>query len=96
MSVEAEEAATTDVANLARLFRDADEAMTPDAAEALLRIRFEPRDLERIRLLLERHRDDALSPAERAEMQNDRRVSYLLDLMHSRARSTLKKHRPAG
>ena len=39
-----------------------------------------------------KNQEDRLSPKEKAEMENYRRVSFLLDLMHSKARRSLKKH----
>jgi hypothetical protein len=43
--------------------------------------------------LVVKNQDDLLTPQERAEMENYRNVGFLLDLMHSKARRTLKKHR---
>ena len=40
-----------------------------------------------------KNQDDLLTPQEKAEMENYRRVGFLLDLMHSKARRSLKKHR---
>ena len=39
-----------------------------------------------------KNQEDRLSPKEKAEMENYRRVSFLLDLMHSKARRSLKTH----
>ena len=91
MSAEASVAPVSEAAILSRLIPTQDEALTTDGAEALLRIRFDPADLERIHDLLERNRTDAMRPEERAELESYRRVSFLLDLMHSRARFALKK-----
>jgi uncharacterized protein YnzC (UPF0291/DUF896 family) len=63
-----------------------------NAAEALLRIRFEQSDLDRIHDLVMRNQEDRLTPAERVELKSYRRVSFLLDLMHSKARRSLKHH----
>lgn len=93
MSVEANAAPISETAILSRLIPTEDDALTADGAEALLRIRFDPADLERIHDLLERNRDDSIRPEDRAELESYRRVSFLLDLMHSRARLALKKHR---
>lgn len=57
----------------------------------MLGIRFDPRDLDRMHELAEKNHEDRLTPAERSEMENYRRVSFLLDLMHSKARRSLKK-----
>lgn len=82
----------SDAAILARLIRPEDESLSDDAARSLLRIRFEQADLDRMHELALRHQSDQLSDAERAEMDSYRRVGLLIDLMHSRARRTLKKH----
>ncbi len=75
---------------LGRLFRR-DNHLTPEAARALLEIRFDRDDLDRIHDLVTRNQDDALTLDERAELESYLRVSSLLDLMHARARRALKK-----
>jgi uncharacterized protein YnzC (UPF0291/DUF896 family) len=42
--------------------------------------------------LAAKNQDDRLTLNEKAEMENYRRVSFLLDLMHSKARRSLKMH----
>jgi hypothetical protein len=83
----------SDTAILSRLIRPEDNTLSVDAAEALLRIRFEQSDLDRIHDLVTRNQDDRLSLDERTELENYRRVSFLLDLMHSKARRSLKNSR---
>lgn len=39
-----------------------------------------------------KNQDDALTPAEKDELESYLRVSYFLDLMHAKARTSLKKH----
>jgi hypothetical protein len=39
-----------------------------------------------------KNQEDKLTAKERTELENYRRVSFLLDLMHSKARRSLKKH----
>jgi hypothetical protein len=92
MATETNLSLTSEAAILSRLIRPEDESLTADAAESLLQIRFESRDLNRMHDLVTRNQEDRLTPDERAEMENYRRVSYLLDLMHSKARRSLKKH----
>lgn len=84
---------SSDVAILSRLVRPEQGVLSVDAAESLLAIRFEQADLDRIHDLTTRNQDDLLTPAERIEMEDYRRVSYLLDLLHSKARRALTKHR---
>jgi hypothetical protein len=94
MSTEAAASRTSDMAILSRLIRPEDDTLSPDAAESLLAIRFEEKDLDRIHELVTKNQDDRLKPAEKAELDHYRRVSFLLDLMHSKARRSLKRHRP--
>jgi hypothetical protein len=83
----------SDTAILSRLIRPEVDDLSADAAESLLRIRFDQGDLERLHDLVARNQDDLLAPGEKADMDNYRRVNFLLDLMHSKARTSLKKHR---
>jgi uncharacterized protein YnzC (UPF0291/DUF896 family) len=84
---------TTQAAILSRLIRPEEDTLTPETAEGLLRIKFEQRDLDRMHELAVKNQDGLLTPQEQAEMENYRSVGFLLDLMHSKARRTLKKHR---
>ena len=61
-----------------------------------MRFRLDQGDLDRMRELVAKNQDDRLTPAEKDEMANYRRVSFLLDLMHSKARRSLKKHKAAN
>jgi hypothetical protein len=63
---------TSDTAILARLIRPDDDSLSAEAAKALLNIRFESGDLDRMHELVVKNQDDALTPAERAEMDNYR------------------------
>jgi hypothetical protein len=91
MATETAVSQTSDAAILGRLIRPDDGRLSPGAAEALLAIRFGQLDLDRIHELVVKNQDDALT-AEKVELDNYRRVSFLLDLMHSKARRSLKKH----
>ena len=83
----------SDAAILARAVRPDDAGLSQAAAEAWLAIRLDHRDLDRMHELAVKNQEDRLSAAEKAEMESYRRVSFLLDLMHSKARRSLKKHR---
>ena len=96
MAIGIEGSPTSEVAILSRLIRPEDATLSAEAAEGLLAIRFEERDLDRIRDLVARNQEDRLTSPERTEMENYRRVSFLLDLMHSKARRSLKRHGAAG
>jgi len=58
----------------------------------LLTIRFGQQDLDRIHELAVKNQDDALTRSERADLESYLRVSSFLDLMHAKARRSLKKH----
>ena len=85
--------ASTDTEILSRLIRPEEGNWAEGAAETLLNIRFEKADLDRIHDLVVRNQEDSLSPEERAELEDYLRVSFLLDLMHSKARRSLRAHR---
>jgi hypothetical protein len=49
-------------------------------------------DLDRLHELVVKNQDDALMPADKAELESYRRISLLVDLMHANPLCTLKKH----
>ena len=63
-----------------------------ETAEALLRLSLDQSDLDRLHELVVKNQDDALTPAEKAELESYLRVSFLVDLMHAKALCSLKKH----
>jgi hypothetical protein len=71
-----------------------DEADLPgDAAEAVLKIfRLDQSDQARLHDLLVKNQDDALTPAEKDELESYLRISLLVDLMHAKARFSLNSH----
>ncbi len=95
MATETRISATSEAAILGRLIRPDNGDLRAEAAEALLAIRFESRELDRMHELALKNQEDKLTPREKAEMENYRRVSFLLDLIHSKARRSLKRHRAA-
>jgi uncharacterized protein YnzC (UPF0291/DUF896 family) len=84
---------TSEAAILTRLIRPDDGSLTPEAAAAWLAIRFEQGQLDRMHELAQKNQDGLLTPAEQAEMENYRSVGFLLDLIHSKARRSIKKQR---
>ena len=76
---------------LARLIRPEDDDLPAEAAKAFLNIRFDRHDLDRIHELVTKNQDDALTPAEKADLESYLHVSSILDLMHAKARRALKK-----
>ncbi len=92
MAIETHTPHTSDVAILSRLIRPEADNLSASAAEGWLAIRFEKSDLDRMHELVTKNQDDKLTAKEKTELENYRRVSFLLDLMHSKARRSLKKH----
>lgn len=81
-----------DAAILARLIRPNDESLPAAEAKALLNIRFDSGELDRIQELVKKNQDDALSSAEKADLESYLRISAFVDLMHAKARRSLKSH----
>ena len=92
MATETSKPATSEAAILARLIRPDNGDLRIEAAEALLALRFDSSELDRMHELVLKNQEDRLTTDEKADMENYRRVSFLLDLMHSKARRSLKKH----
>lgn len=85
----------SDAAIMSRLIKPEAEDLSAEAAESLLRLRLDPRDLDRMHELTTKNQDGLLTLDEQAEIDSYRRVGFLLDLMHSKARRSLKR-RQAG
>jgi hypothetical protein len=62
-----------------------------EQAKALLRLEFEQSDLDRLHELVVKNQDDELTPADKEELECYLRVSAVLDLMHAKARYSLRK-----
>jgi len=92
MATQSSVSTNSEAAIPSRVIRPDNGDLRPEAADALLAIRFESCDLDRMHELAAKNQDDRLSPKEKAEMENYRRVSFLLDLIHSKACRSLKKH----
>ncbi len=92
METETQISQTGDAGILARLIRADDASLMPEAARALLNIRFTDTDLARIHELAVKNQDDALTPAEKSDLESYLRVGAFLDLMHAQVRRSLKKH----
>ena len=84
---------STEAAILARMLHPEKADLPDDAAQALLRLlQFDQADLDRMHELAVKNQDDLLIPSEKAELENYLRVSYFIDLMHAKARLSLKTH----
>jgi len=66
--------------------------LPPAAAEALLRLNLDPVDLVRMHELVMKNQDGLLTTTERDELESYLRISAFVDLMHAKARRSLKRH----
>jgi hypothetical protein len=92
MATETSTSPTSEAAIIARMIHPEKADLPDDAAQTLLRFKFDQTDLDRMHELAVKNQDDALTPAEKAELESYLRVSYFIDLMHAKARLSLKKH----
>jgi hypothetical protein len=65
--------------------------LPPEAARALLTLRFDEAALQRMNALAEKNRQATLSDKEQAEMQGFLRVGHLLNLLQAKAHLSLKR-----
>ena len=72
------------------------EALSPTAARALLKIRFSSQDLDHLNALAAKARAGILNAEEQLDLDNYERLGCLLDILHSRARAALKPRRTAS
>jgi hypothetical protein len=70
-----------------------EEGLSPVAARALLKLRFAQRDVERMNALAAKARAGTLTPAEQMDLDNYERLGCLLDILHSKARTALRRPR---
>ncbi len=80
-----------EAAILTRVIRPDKDDLPAEQAKALLRFKFEQSDLDRLHELVVKNQDDDLTPAEKEELEGYLRVSAFLDLMHAKARYSLRK-----
>ncbi len=74
------------MAILRRVVDADDEALSAEAARALLRLQFGKKDRARMNRLAERNRAGKLKPNEAAELDNYIRVGQTLGILQSKAR----------
>lgn len=80
---------TSSVAIFARLFDPEKIGLSPDAAEALLRVTFDEGDQQQMHELAVKNQEGKLTAEEETELENYILVGRLLTVMHSRARQSL-------
>lgn len=66
--------------------------LSPEAAQALLRFRFNTVASARINELAEKNRRGTIQPAELALLERYQRVGDFLNLIHAKARCALAEH----
>jgi hypothetical protein len=81
-----------EAAIIARMVHPEKDDLPDDIARALLRLSLDQSDLDRLHELVVKNQDDALTPAEKTELESYLRISLLVDLMHAKALCTVKRH----
>jgi hypothetical protein len=65
--------------------------LPPDAARAILELQFDKGATKRIRQLLQKNNRGALAAEERITLERFLRVGKIIDLLHAKARLSLKE-----
>lgn len=81
----------TDAAVIGRLVKPDRGDLSPAAAREILSLRFDEEDARRMNQLAEKAREGTLSAEEEAEIESYRRAGYLLGVLWSKARLSLKR-----
>ena len=76
-----------------RVFEPVENNMSPEVANDILKLDFNPVDRDRMNVLAEKARVGSLRPAEDDELEKYIRVGHLLSILQSKARQSLKKGR---
>jgi hypothetical protein len=66
--------------------------LKPEAARTLLKLRFNSAATKRIRQMLEKNNRGTISEAERLTLEKYLRVGQFLDLLHAKAKLSLKNN----
>ena len=74
-----------------RLLRPGRTELAPAAARALLDLTFDEQDGKRLDELAHKSQEGTLTRDDEAELEGYRRVGYLLDLLHAKARNALQR-----
>jgi hypothetical protein len=90
------ETASSEVAILSRVLRPRAGTLPAAAARAWLKLDFTEEDRQRMRSLSAKAQSGALTPHEEDDLAAYRRAGRVLDMMHSKARLSLKKRNTAG
>jgi hypothetical protein len=87
----AELESNTSVAILGRLIQAERDDFSPEAAEAILKIQFDPKDKARMHDLLVKNQGGALTEAEQSEMEEYQRAGLFLGVLWAKARRSLNR-----
>lgn len=87
------QADNSEVSILNRILRPKMPTFSPEAAEDILNLDFDPVDKDRMRQLSAKARAGTLTANENAEMSRYELVGHLLNIMQSKARRSLKSGR---
>ena len=82
---------TSDAAVFGRMIKSDRGDFSPTAAREILSLRFDEADQERMNLLTLKAQDGALTVEEQAEVESFRRAGYLLGILWSKARLSLRQ-----
>ena len=80
---------TSEMAILRRVVESDQPVLSPDAARAILRLRFNASDRRRMNRLAAKNRQGKLKPEEEVELDNYIRVGQTLGILQSKARRSL-------
>lgn len=81
---------TTDAAVFGRLIKPDRSDFSPQTAREILSLQFDDKDKERMLQLSRKAQDGTLTPEEQAEIESYRRAGYMLGVLWSKARLSLK------
>ncbi len=87
---------TTPTEILGRVIDPQNPSFTREAAQSVLELQFPPRDVTRMNELAEKARGASLEVTETEELNSYLLIGAVLDLMHSKARISLKKTSSEG
>jgi hypothetical protein len=82
---------SNDAAIVGRLIKPDHGDFSPEVAREILSLRFDDDDEERLRSLSLKAQEGTLTPDEQAQVESYRRVGYMLGVLWSKARLSLKR-----
>jgi len=80
----------SEVAILSRIIEPDKPMLPPALAREVLQWRFPKRDRQRMLALIEKAKNNRLTPVEKIEAERYERIGYFLSILKSKARSSLK------